>query len=63
MEGKTYSIIRNMRYGTDEIETVVASGLSWPVADAQRNELSAAYRKENPGKSSWSGEIFIVRME
>lgn len=63
MEGKTYSIIRNIRYGTDEIETVIASGLSWPMADNTRNELRDAYRKENPEKSSWTGEIFIVRME
>jgi hypothetical protein len=63
--GKTYSIIRSHREAVRArtIETVVETGLSWEAADSQRNELQQAERDANPLKSSWTMDIFIVRME
>lgn len=63
MTGRTYSIIRSSRQSQRTVETVVETGLSWEAADSERNKLADADRAENPLKSSWTRDVFVVQME
>lgn len=63
MIGRTYSIIRSSRPGRKTVETILETGHTWEVADRRRNVMTDEYRLLNPGKSSWSSDLFEVRME
>jgi hypothetical protein len=63
MIGRTYSILRSSRQNQKTVETVVDTGMSWEAADSKRNKRDAAERKAHPEKSSWTRDLFIVRME
>lgn len=63
MTGRTYSILRSSRQGQKTVETVVDTGLSWEKADSTRNGYDEAERKAHPEKTSWTRDLFIVRME
>lgn len=63
MTGRTYSILRSSRQTGKTVETVVETGLSWEVADKQRDCLAEAEREATPMKSSWTRDQFEVRME
>ena len=63
MTGRTYSIIRSSRQSQKTVKTLVETGLSWEAADSKRDELAAVDRAENPHKSSWTRDVFVVQME
>lgn len=44
-------------------EAVIESGLCWDEADSKRNQLQKAERDANPLKTSWTMDIFILRLE
>jgi hypothetical protein len=58
-----YNVIRSHRDKDGEYEEVVARGLTLDVARQKANELGAEYRKANPGKSSWTGDLFGLRLD
>jgi hypothetical protein len=60
---RRYSVIHNQRPNSQSIETVVASGLTWDAATAKRKQLQDAEKLANPGKSSWTIDIFTIQLE
>ncbi len=63
MTGRTYSVLRSRRQSQKTIETVVDTGMSWEAADRKRNERDDAERKAHPELSSWTRDLYIVRLE
>jgi len=55
-----YDVIRSHR---DEDDEVVVRGLTLDAARQKAKELSADYRKANPGKTSWTGDLFGIRLD
>ena len=63
MTGRTYSIVKGSGKSSKTVEVVLESGLTWEVADSRCNQIAAADRAENPLKSSWARDVFVVQME
>jgi hypothetical protein len=60
---KIYSILRSKRTGSRSIETVVESGLSWDIANIRRERLTELEIAAQPTKTSWTRDIFIIKLE
>lgn len=61
---RTYSILRSHRGpDRDEREDLIESGLSWDVADAKRERLDEAEERAHPEQTSWTRDLFLVRLE
>lgn len=61
-----YSVIRNSRVvGAlhKGVDTVVVSGLSWDQAKAEADRLSRDEEVGQPGKSSWTRDLFYPQLE
>lgn len=58
---RRFRIVRSNR--VPDVHEVLATGLTSDVADDRIKELTAAYRLANPGKTSWSSDLFHKEME
>jgi hypothetical protein len=58
-----YDVIRNRRDQSGSHDEVVVRGLTLEAARAKATELGAEYRKGNPDKDSWTGDLFHVQLD
>jgi hypothetical protein len=58
-----YDVIRNRRDQSGSHDEVVARFLPHEAARAKAAELQAEYRKANPGKDSWTADLFHVQLD
>lgn len=60
---RTYEVIRSSRTPAGAKETVERTGLTHPQASAEREKLQEVERLAHPGQTSWTYDIFSIRLE
>jgi hypothetical protein len=58
-----YDVIRSHRDKDGEYDEVVVRGLTLDAARQKAIELQADYRKANPDKTTWTGDLFGIRLD
>jgi hypothetical protein len=58
-----YDVIRNRRDQSGSHDEIVVRGLTLEAARQKATELQADYRNANPEKTSWTCDLFMIRLD